>query len=131
PVVRWAFYLLVCSIPFEFPDRSFPVEIPTLTASLFLFATLLDPRACYARKPAALLCFVAYLYAYWLSAAINGRVHGATELIPPEYWEQVVKQTLLSVQGVLVLFVVYNPTTTEKIGRETMAVFALACVARA
>ena len=131
PVVRWAFYLLVCSIPFEFPDRSFPVEIPTLTASLFLFATLLDPRACYARKPAALLCFVAYLYAYWLSAALNGRDHVATELITPDYWDQVVKQFLLIVQGVIVLWAGYNLMRTEKIGRETMAVFALACVARA
>ena len=58
PIVRWTFYLLVFSIPFEFPDRSFPIEIPTITASLFLFATLLEPRSCYAKKPAALLCFV-------------------------------------------------------------------------
>src|SRR5207244_13050458 len=86
PVVRWTFYLLVCSIPFEFPDRSFPVEIPTLTASLFLFATLLDPRACYARKPAALLCFVAYLYAYWLSVALNGRAHIATDMVTSDHW---------------------------------------------
>ena len=131
PVVRWTFYLLVCSIPFEFPDRSFPVEIPTLTASLFLFATLLEPRACYARKPAALLCFVAYLYAYWLSVALNGRDHIATDLITPDYWDQVVKQFLLIVQGVIAWWAGYNLLRDEKIGREAMAVFALACVARA
>jgi len=131
PGVRWTFYLLVCSIPFEFPDRSFPVEIPTLTASLFLFATLLDPRACYARKPAALLCFVAYLYAYWLSAAVNGRDPIATDLITPDYWDQVVKQFLLIVQSVIAFWAGYNLMRDEKLGRQAMAVFALACVARA
>jgi O-antigen ligase len=131
PVVRGAFYLLVCSIPFEFPGRSFPVEIPTLTAALFLFATLLEPRACYARKPAALFCFVAYLYAYWVSAALNGGDHIATDLITPDYWGQVIKQFLLIAEGVLALWAGYNLMRAEKIGRETVVVFAVACVARA
>src|SRR5207247_917246 len=48
PIVRWAFALLVFSIPFEFPERSFPVEIPTITAAIFLLATPLQLRACYA-----------------------------------------------------------------------------------
>ena len=103
PIVRWTFYLLVFSILFEFPDRSFPIEIPTITASLFLLATLLEPRACYAKRPAALLCFVTYLYMYWVSAAINGGDHVATSLITPDYWNQVVKQFLQILQGVLVL----------------------------
>ena len=34
PIVRWTFYLLVFSIPFEFPDRSFPIEIPTITGRI-------------------------------------------------------------------------------------------------
>lgn len=131
PLVRWAFYLLVCSIPFEFPDRSFPVEIPTLTATLFMAATLLEPRACYARKPAALLCFAAYLYAYCLSAVVNGGDHIATDLITPDYWGQVVKQSLLIVQGVAVLWAGYNLLSRERIGREAIAAFALACTARA
>jgi len=131
PVVRWALFLLVCSIPFEFPGRSFPVEIPTLTALLFLVATLLEPRACYARKPAALFWFVGYVYAYWLSAALNGGDHLATDLITPDYWGQVLKQFLLIFEGVLVLWAVYNLMRSEQIGRETMVVFAVACVARA
>ncbi|HYL22434.1 MAG TPA: O-antigen ligase family protein [Gemmatimonadales bacterium] len=131
PVVRWTFYLLVFSIPFEFPDRSFPIEIPTITASLFLFATLLEPRACYAKKPAALLCFVTYLYMYWVSAAINGRDHLATSLITPDYWSQVLKQFLQIVQGVLVLWTGHNLLRSRPLARSTMAVFALACIGRA
>lgn len=131
PIVRWTFYLLVFSIPFEFPDRSFPIEIPTITASLFLFATLLEPRACYAKKPAALLCFVTYLYMYWVSAAINGRDHLATSLITPDYWQQVVKQFLLILQVVLMLWAGYNLMRSPPLARTTLAVFAIACVARA
>ena len=55
PLVRAALYLFVLSIPFEFPGRSFPVEIPTIAAALFVLATLLEPRRCYARTPPALL----------------------------------------------------------------------------
>jgi len=131
PIVRWTFYLLVFSIPFEFPDRSFPIEIPTITASLFLFATLLEPRACYAKKPAALLCFVTYLYMYWVSAAINGRDHLATSLITPDYWSQVLKQFLQIIQGVLVLWTGHNLLRSRPLARSTMAVFALACIGRA
>lgn len=131
PIVRWSFYLMVFSIPFEFPGRSFPIEIPTITASLFLFATLLEPRACYAKKPAALLCFVTYLYMYWVSAAINGRDHLATSLITPDYWQQVVKQFLLILQVVLVLWAAYNLMRSQPLARATLAVFAIACVVRA
>jgi O-antigen ligase len=131
PIVRWTFYLLVFSIPFEFPDRSFPIEIPTITASLFLFATLLEPRACYAKKPAALLCFVTYLYMYWVSAAVSGRDHLATGLITPDYWSQVVKQFLQIFQGVLVLWTGYNLLRSQPLARSTMTVFALACIGRA
>jgi O-antigen ligase len=131
PIVRWTFYLLVFSIPFEFPDRSFPIEIPTLTASLFLFATLLEPRACYARKPAALLCFATYLYLYWVSAAINGRDHLATSMITPDYWGQILKQFLLIIQGVLVLWTGYNLMHSAPIARSTIATLAVACTVRA
>lgn len=130
-IVRWTFYLMVFSIPFEFPDRSFPIEIPTITASLFLFATLLEPRACYAKKPAALLCFVTYLYMYWVSAAINGHDHLATALITSDYWNQIVKQFLLILQVVLVLWTGYNLMRSAPLARSTMAVFALACIGRA
>ena len=131
PIVRWTFYLLVFSIPFEFPDRSFSIEIPTITATLFLFATLLEPRACYAKKPAALLCFVTYLYMYWVSAAVSGRDHLATALITPDYWAQVMKQFLQILQGVLVMWTGYNLMRSQPLARATIAVFALACVGRA
>src|SRR2546430_3757008 len=54
--------LYICSIPFEMPGRSIPVEIPTLVGSVFLLATLLDRRAAYGRLPQSLVAFVVYLW---------------------------------------------------------------------
>src|SRR5256886_14589163 len=67
-VVRWALYAYICSIPFEMPGRSIPVEIPTLVGSVFLLATLLDRRAAYRRFPAPLTAFAAYLWVFVLAA---------------------------------------------------------------
>jgi O-antigen ligase len=125
-ILRWLFLLLVASIPFEFPDRSFPIEIPTLTASLFLAATLLEPRRCYGRRPLALFCFAAYLYAYWLSAALNGREHIATDLITPDYWAQVVKQFLQILQCVLVFWAASNLLRSPGMGRAMLTTLAVA-----
>src|SRR5690348_2796927 len=43
-IVVWAFYAFVFSIPFEFPDRDFPIEIPTAVGALFLLTTIVQPR---------------------------------------------------------------------------------------
>ena len=40
--VRAALYLFVLSIPFEMPNRTIPIEIPTLFGSLFLLATFVS-----------------------------------------------------------------------------------------
>ena len=45
PIVLAAFCLCLASFPFEFPERTFRWEVPTMTTSLFLFTTLFQPRA--------------------------------------------------------------------------------------
>jgi len=75
PVVRWALYAYICSIPFEMPGRSIPVEIPTLVGSVFLLATLLDRRAAYGRLPQALVAFVVYLWMFATAALLNLASH--------------------------------------------------------
>src|SRR5687768_2180977 len=61
PIVRFAFYGFIVSVPFEYPERTFPLEVHTLTGTLFIFVTLLQPRVCYARIPKALGWFAGYL----------------------------------------------------------------------
>src|SRR5205823_5104128 len=75
PVVRWALYAYICSIPFEMPGRSIPVEIPTLVGSVFLLATLLDRRAAYGRLPPALVAFVVYLWMFATASLLNLASH--------------------------------------------------------
>ncbi len=131
PVLRWTFVLLVFSIPFELPERSFAIEIPTITASVFLLATLLQPRACYARRPTALLWFVIYLYAFVVAAAWNGRNAVATDLNNASYWGQVGKLFLLILQGVLVFWAAYNLLASRPVARTALLTLAGACLARA
>jgi len=127
PLLRWMFLLLVFSIPFEYPDRSFPIEIPTITAGLFLFATLLQPSACYARRPGAVLWFLVYLYMFLLGAALNGRDAVATHLITPDYWAQVFKLFLLELEAVLVFWAAANLLRSPKLAREMLTTLAVAC----
>lgn len=72
PLVRAALYLFVLSIPFEMPKRTFPIEVPTLTALVFLLSTLLNPSAAYRRVPAALIWFGVYLWVFILAVLASG-----------------------------------------------------------
>jgi O-antigen ligase len=130
-VVWWAFCLLVISIPFEMPERSFPIEIPTITASIFLFATLLQPSACYGKRPPGVLWLFAYLYMYWLTAAWAARDAIATDLNGADYWSEVLKLFLLLLQVVLVFWAGYNLLRRPQVGRDMLALLAVACVVRA
>jgi O-antigen ligase len=130
-VLWWSFCLLVLSIPFEFPERSFPIEIPTLTAALFLAATLLQPSACYQRRPPAVLWLFAYLYMFWLTAAWAGGDALATDLNGAGYWSQVLKLFLLLLEVVLVFWAAYNLMGAPRVGRIVLTLLAIACSVRA
>ena len=130
-LVRAAFFLFVLSIPFEFPDRDFPVEIPTIAAGLFLLATLLEPRRCYGRVPAALLAFGAYLYAFWLAATLAGRAPFSTELYTPDYWSQVVKLFVQELEAVLVFWAGLNVMRSQQVARTALLVLAVGCLIEA
>src|SRR5439155_3107260 len=131
PIVRWAFALLVFSIPFEFPERSFPIEIPTITAAVFLLTTPLALRACYARRPAALVWFLLYLYAFAVSAVWNARHAAATDVNNANYGAEVTKLFALLLQAVLVFWAAYNLFQSPRIARLTVVVLALAGTIRA
>jgi O-antigen ligase len=131
PVVRWAFYLLVCSIPFELPDRPFPIEIPTLTAFIFLLATAFDLRTCFARRPRAFTCFAVWLYLFVVAALWAGRDPAATDLITPDYRAQVFKLFLQLLEAVLVFWAAYNLLRSQTLARRALLGFAVACTVRA
>ena len=121
PVLRWAFYLFVFSIPFEMPNRSIPIEIPTLTGSLFLLATLINPSAAFRRIPAAWLSVVCYLGVLGTLVVVEGVGHSAdlTKLFG--------NLLLLA----LVFWVSFNLLADRPTLRGFLLTFALACVIRA
>jgi O-antigen ligase len=64
PIVRWTFYVFVMSIPFEYPPRSIPVEVHTITGSIFLLTALLQPKVCFRKPPRAFWWLAVYLFVY-------------------------------------------------------------------
>ncbi|PYP51870.1 MAG: hypothetical protein DMD45_06545 [Gemmatimonadetes bacterium] len=121
PVVRWALYLFVCSIPFEMPQRSLPIEIPTLVGCVFLLATLLDRRAAYRRIDVPLVAFTGYLWMFAVAALVN--------LSPHEPY--VLKFFLEMLQVVLLFWTGANVMTDEPVRVTALRAFAFACAARA
>lgn len=96
-LVRWALYGFAFSLAFDAPDR-LPIEVTTFTASLFLLATLWQPRLCYGRRPTALWWFGAYLCAYWVSYVFGYPTSGV----------QAAKAFVFYVQGVLIFWACFN-----------------------
>ena len=119
-VAQSGLYLLMASIPFEYPDRTIPMEIPTLTAAVFLLGTMLHPGRCYGRLPTPVLWFAAYLLVY-----------AAAMLIAPEHVYETVSELVIVLQGVLVLLAAGNLMADERVATRAMLVFVAACSVRA
>jgi O-antigen ligase len=119
-VLQGGLYLLVASIPFEYPERSIPLEIPTLTAAIFLLGTLLHPRRCYGRLPTPALWFGAYLLAFLLSVAMSG-----------EHVPEALAEFVIVLQGVLVFLAAGNLMQDEKVASRALTTLVAACAIRA
>jgi len=119
-VLQAGLYLLVASIPFEYPDRSIPLEIPTLTGTIFLLGTLLHPRRCYGWVPAPVLWFGVYLLVFLLATVVGG-----------EHVSEAVFEFIVVLQGVLVLLAAGNLMRRETIAARAMATLVAACAIRA
>ncbi|MGH7508901.1 MAG: O-antigen ligase family protein [Gemmatimonadales bacterium] len=120
PMLQGGLYLLVASIPFEYPERTIPLEIPTLTGAIFLLGTLLHPGRCYGRLPAPALWFGAYLVAFLLSIAVVG-----------EHAGKALSEFVIVLQGVLVFLAAGNLMTDEKVARRVLVTLVAAGSVRA
>lgn len=120
-LLQGGLYLLVASIPFEYPDRSIPLEIPTLTGAVFLLITLLHPRRCYGRVPAPVLWFGAYLAVFLISLIAGGG----------DYATEAISELVVVLQGVLVLLAATNLMQDERVARRALLTLVAACSVRA
>jgi len=114
-------FLLVASIPFEYPERTIPLEIPTLTGAVFLLVTLFYPSRCYSRIPAAALWFAVYLAASLLTIMLGSGEHS------PE----AVSEFIVVLQGVLVFLAAANVMRDVAVARRALITLAAACSIRA
>jgi O-antigen ligase len=119
-LLQGGLYLLIASIPFEYPDRTIPLEIPTLTGSVFLLVTLFHPRKCYGWLPPAVLWFGGYLIVFLLSTVVAG-----------EHVSEALSEFVVVLQGVLVLLAAGSLMREESIATRAMMTLTAACVARA
>jgi O-antigen ligase len=119
-LVRLSFYLFVLSIPFEMPNRSIPIEIPTLTGCVFLLITFTQPSV-YRRFPGALLWFTAWLWVFGLSTLVNRSDHS----------DLIVIQFLSQLQLLLILWVGVNILRDRRTIRGTLLTYAFAVAVRA
>jgi hypothetical protein len=119
--VRLAFYVFALSIPFEMPNRTIPVEVTSITAGIFLLASLLNFSTVYRRVPAAFWWFCLYLWFYGLSTLLNRSDH-------------VGEVTLLFVSFVELMLVLWaggNVLRDRRAMHGALVTFAFACFVRA
>jgi O-antigen ligase len=119
-LLQGGLYLLVASIPFEYPERSIPLEIPTITGTVFLLGTLLHPRKCYGWLPPAILWFGAYLLVFLLSIMAGG-----------DHSSEAISEFVVLLQGALVLLAAGSLMRDEKIATRAMLTLVAACAVRA
>jgi O-antigen ligase len=120
-VLQAGLFLLVASIPFEYPERSIPLEIPTLTGAVFLLVTLFYPSRSYARIPASALWFGGYLAALMLAIVLG----------PGEHAVDAVSDYIIVLQGVLVFVAAANLMRDIKVAWRALMTLAAACAVRA
>jgi O-antigen ligase len=112
---------MVASIPFEYPERSIPLEIPTLTGAVFLLVTLLYPGRCYGRLRAPALWFGIYLLAFLLSIVIGSGEHAGDAMF----------EFVVILQGVLVFIAAANVMQDRGVAWRALVTLAAACSVRA
>jgi len=122
PIVVASFCLCLFSFPFEFPDRTFRWEIPTMTTSLFLLTTLFFPRACFfSYIPGTIWWLVVYVYTMAVALAVNGWVSLA----------ETAQDVILFIQAMLFFWACLNLLRHDHIARAAMWSFVIASLIRA
>lgn len=123
-VVRAALYLYVLSIPFELPNRTIPLEIPTLTGFIFLATTLLQPSASFRRPPGAVVWFLLHV---WILAAL-----GVVALFSDaKHLEPLIRHLVVLVQVIFLCWTTFNLLKDPGVLRGVVLTLALACIVRA
>jgi O-antigen ligase len=108
-------------LPFELPERTIPLEIPTLLGCVFLLTTLLQPGVCFRYLPGGFISFSVFFAVLVISSLYNGFVY------PVELINDFVRFVML-----LVLFWTgVNVMRDQRIATAAILWFAIAALLRA
>jgi O-antigen ligase len=115
PLIRYAFYVFIFSLFFEWPDRPIPMEAPTLIGAFYLGLTLLQPKVCYRHLPKALWFYAVYLCYFALLCVFVRRQGDA------------IKQFTLMVQIFFLMWSGYNLMRYELITKTALVTLVISC----
>ncbi|MFN3652463.1 MAG: O-antigen ligase family protein [Armatimonadota bacterium] len=117
PLIPLAFYLFIFLLPFEAVLLPGGLEPTMLGIGLLFLATLLQPRECFRKPPAAFWFFAAYLYVSLVLGALQ----------PRELRGEIIRLSVVHVQLTLLCWVAFNLMRRERIARTALLLFAAAC----
>jgi O-antigen ligase len=118
--VNWFFWAFVFSIPMEEITTSmgFPISFSKLLGYVFMGGTLIQPRVCFRRPPAAFWWFFAYLCVTVLLAGLQ----------PDADEEDVFRQVAVAVQMTVLLWLGCNLLRYEQTVKGALIAFVLSCL---
>jgi O-antigen ligase len=120
PVVRWAFYLFVASLPFETIKLGVPVEVTMVTGALFILSTVLQLGLFYRWPSGGFWCFVSYLYICAVMAVLE-----------TTHWTEVAWELLVLIQLVIFCWISYCLMRYDQIAKTALFILAGSCAALA
>ncbi len=120
PIVAFMFCVMIASFPIELPQRSFRWEVPTITTSLFLLTTFLQPGACFGRTHPGILWLTAFVFVYAGSAV----GHDWLDTM------DMMQMFLFIVQALLMAWATFNLMQNDGLARKALWWYVAACVVR-
>ena len=118
PLVRWAFYGFVATIPFETVDLGIPLETTMISLGILLITIFTQLSLVFRRPPAAFGFFIAYLLMCYFAFAIN---------TPAYLYREAIWQLLVISQLIVMSWMAFNIMRSEQVARKALIIFALSC----
>ncbi|MEP7214050.1 MAG: O-antigen ligase family protein [Acidobacteriota bacterium] len=117
PIVRWAFYLFIATIPFETTNLGVPVEITAISLGLLLLSLAFQIPVVFHKPPLAYGLFFLYL-AIFAAPLI---------LTESEYTTEAIWQLFVLTQLMVMSWVAYNLTLSDRVARNAALSLGAAC----
>jgi O-antigen ligase len=119
PIVRYAFYGFIATIPFETMDLGIPLLEPTaISLGLLLVSLVFQIPLCLRRPPLAFILYFAYLVIFAVSAFFTA----SSSIAGEANW-----QVMILAQLVVMSWVAYNVLKSERVAKNALLVLALSC----